>query len=64
MNYAEKLLRRSWPRAVCPLCKRSVSTYVPKGGDGSVRLLRNHKDATASGDGMKCAGSKQADPTW
>jgi hypothetical protein len=64
MNAAEKLLRRSWPRAICPDCKRSVATYVPKGGDGSARLIRHHKDTTASGDGMKCVGSRKEDPTW
>lgn len=51
-------------RATCPVCKRNVSTYVPAGGDGSVRLFRTHKDATGAGDGMRCSGSKQEDPNW
>ncbi len=58
--------RRKWreERGVCPFCKRTVTTYVPKGGDGSARLFRLHKDATGSGDGMRCAGSKSEDPNW
>lgn len=59
---AERLRREG--RGTCPFCKRTVSTYVPKGGDGSARLFRPHKDATGSGAGIRCAGSKREDPNW
>lgn len=26
----------------CPLCERQIATYIPRGGDGSLRLLRKH----------------------
>lgn len=57
---------RKWreQRGVCPFCKRTVTTYVPKGGDGSARLFRIHKDATGSGAGIRCEGSKREDTTW
>jgi hypothetical protein len=37
--------RKSLEQAVCPKCHRVVSTYVPKGGDGSLALLRRHRCA-------------------
>ncbi len=49
---------------VCPVCNRTIATYVPRGGDGSARLFRAHKDATGSGGGIRCAGSRMEDPKW
>lgn len=28
--------------AACPCCKRQIATYIPRGGDGSLLLLRKH----------------------
>ncbi len=37
--------------APCEFCGRVVSTYVPKGGDGSARRVRPHRH-----EGEKCPG--------
>ncbi|HYB97535.1 MAG TPA: hypothetical protein VEC57_00180 [Candidatus Limnocylindrales bacterium] len=60
----------SWPepvreeRAACFVCGKNVATYVPAGGDGSVRLFRSHKRTGPAGVPFICAGTRQEDPNW
>jgi hypothetical protein len=63
---ATKRKVHSWKEQVgrCPFCRRCIATYVPAKGDGSARLFNVHKDATGSGAGIRCQGSKTEDPEW
>jgi hypothetical protein len=65
MQTTDKPLRR-WreERGICPFCKRTVATYVPKGGDGSARLFRQHKRTGPAGVPFICAGTRREDPSW
>jgi hypothetical protein len=42
-------------RQQCGVCERHVGVYVPKGGDGSLVLLRNHNGRART----RCPGSKR-----
>lgn len=39
-------------RRTCPVCGRTISTFVPKGGDGSRVMLRRHCDYSLGKSGI------------
>jgi hypothetical protein len=48
----EMVIRRHFPRVVCPICGVNVVGFVPKGGDGSVLRVRAHQRY-----GQQCQGA-------
>jgi hypothetical protein len=42
----------------CQVCGREVQTYVPKQGNGTLRLCRPHRDV----NGYRCIGGGMASP--
>lgn len=44
----------------CIYCGRFVTGYIPKGGDGSIDVLRTHKDLL----GRRCEGSRVEASPW
>lgn len=40
--------RTKEPVEICPLCGKEISTFAPKGGDGTLRYFRRHKGKDGS----------------
>ena len=43
-------------KALCLECGRIIAQYVPRGGDGTMLVLRSH--SRGQGTGIRCIGSR------